>query len=54
MLITPIKPNTFPHSAMPANIRGEYPNKVKQLSCLKHLPDCKKKFFDYRDSCLKQ
>ena len=27
MLITPIKPNTFPHSAMPANIRGEYPNK---------------------------
>ena len=29
MLITPIKPNTFPHSAMPANIRGEYPNKVK-------------------------
>ena len=32
MLITPIKPNTFPHSAMPANIRGEYPNKVKQLN----------------------
>ena len=32
MLITPIKPNTFPHSAMPANIRGEYPNKVKLLN----------------------
>ena len=35
MLITPIKPNTFPHSAMPANIRGEHCGKVKRKKIIR-------------------